>query len=284
MDFSTINAAALGRADALLEFWLPGGHFGGDEYTACNPTREDRNPGSFKVNRRTFKWADFATGDKGGDAVSLVAYLRGLSQGEAARRLAEELGLGLNNARNENGNRKPDLSYEIRNVAGELVATHHRFEGQNGKRKKFIWERDGKWKLDRPVTALPLYGAERTRGWPDDSSVILTEGEKCSEHLWRLGLRALGTVCGSGKVPDDAQLGILTHFREIILWPDHDDVGDKHMRGIAARLLALGVTRDRLKWLDSVRVEGLSETGGGLRQLGRRCGARRSRRGCQRHS
>lgn len=135
MDFSTINAAALGRADALLEFWLPGGHFGGDEYTACNPTREDRNPGSFKVNRRTFKWADFATGDKGGDAVSLVAYLRGLSQGEAARRLAEELGLGLNNARNENGNRKPDLSYEIRNVAGELVATHHRFEGRTASAK-----------------------------------------------------------------------------------------------------------------------------------------------------
>ena len=36
---------------------------------------------------------DFATGDKGGDPVSLVAYLADVSQGEAARLLAKMLGL-----------------------------------------------------------------------------------------------------------------------------------------------------------------------------------------------
>ena len=34
-----------------------------------------------------------ATGDRGGDAVSLAAYLYELSQGEAARKLARTLGL-----------------------------------------------------------------------------------------------------------------------------------------------------------------------------------------------
>ena len=32
--------------------------------------------------------ADFATGDEGGDAISLYAYLNGLKQGEAAQQLA----------------------------------------------------------------------------------------------------------------------------------------------------------------------------------------------------
>ena len=44
-----------------------------------NPTRPDRRAGSFKVNLRTGRWADFATGDKGGDAVSLAAYLSGFA-------------------------------------------------------------------------------------------------------------------------------------------------------------------------------------------------------------
>ena len=65
----------------------------GSEYVALNPTRADRRPGSFKVNIRTGRWADFSTGDKGGDPISLAAYLAGTGQAEAARNLAEMLGM-----------------------------------------------------------------------------------------------------------------------------------------------------------------------------------------------
>ena len=65
----------------------------GREYTARNPKRSDNRPGSFRINIRTGKWADFATGDKGGDVISLAAYLFDLSQGEAKQRLAEMLGV-----------------------------------------------------------------------------------------------------------------------------------------------------------------------------------------------
>jgi hypothetical protein len=40
----------------------------------------------------TGRWTDFATGDTGGDPVSLAAYLFDLSQLDAARRLAAMLG------------------------------------------------------------------------------------------------------------------------------------------------------------------------------------------------
>ncbi len=93
IDFAGINRAALANVDRILARWLPGGRVNGAEYVARNPRRNDRRLGSFKINTETGKWADFATGDRGGDLVSLAAYLSGLSQVEAARELADMLGV-----------------------------------------------------------------------------------------------------------------------------------------------------------------------------------------------
>ena len=92
VDFAAVNARALCNLPALLERWLPGGRFQGAEYVVRNPRRDDRRLGSFKVNARTGKWADFATGERGGDPVALAAYLFDLKPFEAARRLQEMLG------------------------------------------------------------------------------------------------------------------------------------------------------------------------------------------------
>ncbi len=78
---------------SLLARWLPCGVVRGAEYVALNPSRADRRPGSFSVNVATGKWADFATADAGGDVVSLAAYLSGTGQAEAARALADMLGV-----------------------------------------------------------------------------------------------------------------------------------------------------------------------------------------------
>lgn len=93
LNFQEVNAAALAALPSLLSRWLPNGKLLGREYTARNPKRADQNAGSFKVNIRTGRWADFATGDKGGDVISLAAYLSGKSQGEAALALARMLGV-----------------------------------------------------------------------------------------------------------------------------------------------------------------------------------------------
>jgi hypothetical protein len=91
LDFDAINQGALVALPALLRRWLPDGVAHGAEYVARNPRRVDRRPGSFSINVRTGKWSDFATGDKGGDVVSLAAYLAGTGQAEAARALADML-------------------------------------------------------------------------------------------------------------------------------------------------------------------------------------------------
>jgi hypothetical protein len=71
IDFEAVNRAALAVLPAVLARIVPGGKVQGHEYEALNPTRGDRRPGSFKINLRSGKWADFATGDRGGDPVSL---------------------------------------------------------------------------------------------------------------------------------------------------------------------------------------------------------------------
>lgn len=93
IDFETINRAALQRLPELCARWLPNGRRRGHEYIALNPCRTDRRAGSFSINLNSGRWSDFAIGARGGDVVSLAAYLSGLGQADAARRLAEMLGV-----------------------------------------------------------------------------------------------------------------------------------------------------------------------------------------------
>ena len=93
ISFARIATGARARAEQIVLRWLPGGRREGAEWVALNPTRGDAKPGSFKVNLKTGSWADFATGDRGGDLVSLAAYLFRLKQADAARRVADMLGV-----------------------------------------------------------------------------------------------------------------------------------------------------------------------------------------------
>lgn len=94
LDFDAINQA-LDPASVVPQ-WLPGGHTRGKEYVVANPTRNDRNPGSFTINLRAGIWKDYATGDGGSDLVSLYAYLfHKNDQGAAAKELATNHGVKI---------------------------------------------------------------------------------------------------------------------------------------------------------------------------------------------
>ncbi len=93
VDFERVNAAAIGAAEAVVSALLPDGRREGAEWVARNPKRDDRRPGSFKVNLASGRWGDFATDHRGGDLVSLAAFVAGLTQREAAIRLADSLGV-----------------------------------------------------------------------------------------------------------------------------------------------------------------------------------------------
>lgn len=91
--FAAIASAAAGHAETIVKRWLPDGRRVGAEWVARNPKRADKHLGSFKVNLTTGRWGDFATRNGGGDLISLAAFLHDLDQAEAARRVAEMVGV-----------------------------------------------------------------------------------------------------------------------------------------------------------------------------------------------
>ncbi len=93
IDFKYVASEALKGVDRILSYYLPGGKTKGNEYSPLNPTRNDKKLGSFVINTETGLWCDFSTDDKGGDIVSLIAYIRGSSQLDAAKELNDFLGL-----------------------------------------------------------------------------------------------------------------------------------------------------------------------------------------------
>ena len=95
-DIRRLNEIILPMVAALVPSVLPQGRRQGVYWVALNPTRIDRTLGSFKINLSNGKWADYATGDSGGDLISLAAYLYGMRQGEAADYIASLAGVAAN--------------------------------------------------------------------------------------------------------------------------------------------------------------------------------------------
>jgi putative DNA primase/helicase len=218
IDFSGIAQTALSNSKSLIESWIPGGKYSGDEYTVKNPTRPDNVSGSFKINTKTGSWSDFATPDKGGDLISLYAYINNMSQKDAAIQLGKEL---LSSPPIPN-NQKPETSIKYtpvdpipddapapprqRNIKPESGDWIHypfthvwpyknqlgvirfyvvRYETPTGKETPplSLWktsEGKYKWRHKRIEGLLPLYNLDKIAHSPK-AQVIVVEGEKCAQ-------------------------------------------------------------------------------------------------------
>lgn len=94
--FDQINDAVMVNLKSVVSSWIPGGRFEGVEYVVKNPQRPDNHAGSFKINTATGIWSDFAAEDVGGkDPISLFAYIENMSQGDAAKALANDYNIML---------------------------------------------------------------------------------------------------------------------------------------------------------------------------------------------
>ena len=133
--FADIARAALPHAEAIVRDLAPGCSRQGGELFMENPRRADHSLGSFSVNLRTGCWHERATGEGGGDLISLWAYLAGLNQREAACELAAFLGLPVSaGPRRRDGVRplpRPPLPPAKDDIAASRAAVA-RIWGQSG--------------------------------------------------------------------------------------------------------------------------------------------------------
>ena len=298
IDFKGIAAAALACAGSLLPDLVPKGLFDGDEYIVKNPSRADKSLGSFSINFRDGMWSDFATGAKGGDIISWFAHASGLSQGEAARQIAEKLGTSTwkaNNSKGDNTKSSPRIfKYGEEGPPKEHNELRRHYYPRSGTPKKKVkikkrdvpkhkeWTncyrvfQDGapvgwQWKKTKDYSSIAYAGAA-----DDAHRFFWTEGEKDADTLIKLGFSAF-TFGGGDGLPDDIDeflKRMLKNDRKLIIPIDNDDGGREQGQKKANKAHACGIKHIRIfdlatVWPECPKGGDISdwfEKGGGTRE------------------
>ena len=262
IDFDSINARLLSDYLGTLKQWLPNGKKIGPNW--CVGSLAGEAGESLKIHARKGVWSDFATGDKGGDPVSLYAAIHGIGQGEAAKRLGgdtqpqpraaqrvqepdpDELDPVLDPPEDMPNPKLPACTarYTYRNAAGNVLGFICRIDTEGGKKliPRTPWYDDRGdivWQTKGFACPRPLYGLDQLASLPN-AVVVLVEGEKCADAYRALD-PATPTVTwpgGSGAVEfvDWSPL----EGRRVVLWPDADEPGRKCMARIAELLIVRG--------------------------------------------
>jgi P4 family phage/plasmid primase-like protien len=265
LDFRYLASAVLSRVNEYLPSWLPGGKMYGREYCCASIRGGDGK--SFKVNVGSGKWADFAAGDKGGDLISLYAAINGLSQFQAAKALAVEVGQRLPDPRDnikspESGpvfvkppkgiampdfNHKeygePTIRYTYRDESGDVLFFVCRYDPADGK-KQFIphsYTSGGNWLRKMWPNPRPLFGLELlSTGFETGGgkSVLVVEGEKAAIAARILVGDNYDVVSWHGGVNavDKADWSPV-YNRRVLIWPDADEPGKSCALKLAGLLI-----------------------------------------------
>lgn len=85
VDFAALAERLLSQSRSLLADWFPQGKLQGREF--CVGDLHGSPGESLKINVETGRWSDFASGDAGGDLISLYAAMHGIKQIEAVKAL-----------------------------------------------------------------------------------------------------------------------------------------------------------------------------------------------------
>lgn len=263
-DFKDIAARALQSADTLLPQWFPAGQRSGAEWQCGN--LEGAAGQSLSINMRTGVWCDFASGDKGGDLISLYAAKEfSNDQFKAAKEIASMLGIQPANTAVITPN-VPVVSKSkspwvpimpVPDLAGELPVAHIK----RGKYSK-IWTYKDKTGAtlghicrfetsDGGKEILPLVYAKDTSASGDkydwrwlafpeprplynqhnfkpNLPILIVEGEKCCDVAQaELGNKYFPTTWPGGSNAVSKAHWSWIRDRDVVLWPDCDSLINK---------------------------------------------------------
>ena len=276
IDIKEIAAAALPHAESILNQHLPGGKLSGREYQCGDLTGGSGD--SCSINTSTGKWSDFATGEAGGDLVSLIAAIRKCSQPDAAKELAEFIGHTSTSTAPPKAAKKeiwtpvvpvpadapaapaehykhgtPAKVYIYRSRAGQLMQIIYRYELQSAIEDKkadkqffpltFCQNGSGRseWRWQALPENRPLFGLELLTD--TDKAILIVEGEKAAEAARRIfgnRVKILTWSGGSNAVnkTDWTSVKVL----RVCIWPDADKPGYKAALAVADAVMKAGAT------------------------------------------
>lgn len=244
LDFRRINEAALANP-GFLQGRLPQAKRQGREMVAGDI---HGNPGkSFSCNTETGVWSDFATGESGGDVISLVAAQEELGQAKAARMIAEEIGLAPVTPKPKRKDlpetpvRPENLvaTFRYKDEAGRLLFAVDRYETPGCRKAIRQWHLDADGKRVNSIKGVhlvPFRLPELLRA----ETVFIVEGEQKVLELVGWGLTATCNPMGAGKWREE----YTPHFqgRQVVILPDNDTPGRDHARKVARALLPVAAS------------------------------------------
>ncbi|SBW05786.1 conserved hypothetical protein [uncultured delta proteobacterium] len=258
--FQEVKDGLQSRLVDVVQELLPGGRVSGKEYL-CG-SLQGGSGDSCRTNLETGKGSDFASGDTWGDIIGLAAKVWNMRQGEAARELSKQYGIGTAQAfrpaatssaalptsapatfapvlpvpqsapeppRHHPQHGQASQMWRYEDAQGRALAYAVRFDLKDGKAVLPLCY--GQYGNNRPQWAWkalpeprPLYGLPKLTAMPD-APVLLVEGEKTADAAQRyFPYHAALTWSGGSNAVGKADFSPL-QGREVIIWPDNDEPG-----------------------------------------------------------
>ena len=193
------------------------------EWQVLCPFHEDRNP-SMTVNVRTGMFNCFACNAQG-DFIKFYMMKTGKSFMDAVTDMCQEAGI---NAVPTPRKRQIEITYDYLDANGKPIFQVVRFNPKGFSQRhmengKWVWNLKG---IRRVIYNLPdIIKADK---------VLLMEGEKDCNKAKEMGYTA--TTCPMGAGSWLKEYDRYLYGKEVVLMPDNDPVGIKHMLDIGNRL------------------------------------------------
>jgi putative DNA primase/helicase len=263
-----ISKALEERKLDVLRHLFPNGKIRGQEFVVGNLQGDTGESLKVSLNGKGPVWADFATGESGGDLLDLLAKARHGGDKSAAMRAAAAL-LGLSEKRSAKSKTKSDAEFAEALHVSPIPADappppeRHPTLGAPAVRHEYCDEHDRLLSyLDRydtldgkEIRPITLWRSERSslrwewKAHPDrplyrlnditknpDKRVLAVEGEKAADAAAECFPElAVTTWAGGANAVDNADISPLAG-RHITLWPDADEAGQRAMEKLAERL------------------------------------------------
>lgn len=259
--FFQVKTALNPRLPDVLSDLLPGGKVSGQEYICAS--LQGGAGKSCLTNLETGTGSDFATGDSWPDIIGLAAKIWNVRQYDAARELSRRYGLDTESQHKpkqayaafapilpvpESAPEPPRSHFRYgqasmlwcyRDEQGQILGYVARFE-QVGKEKVVLplcygrfGEQSPQWTWKALPEPRPLYGLHKLTSLPDDSPVLLVEGEKTADAGQEYFSQHVVLTWSGGAAAFEKIDFSPIYGRHILIWPDNDEPGFRAAIGIA---------------------------------------------------
>jgi len=235
-----------GNYESFYGRFLPRlGKVRGNQIMAVCPFHDDHDP-SLSVNLQTGLFKCFGCGVSG-DIFTFYAMKNDMYLPDdfitVLTGICEEF--GINNGNEKYVKQIVSARYEYQDESGNILYQIERLEpGKNGRKKDFRFRRsdgNGGWIYNTKGAKIIPY---HLPGVLNADEIIIVEGEKDCDQLAALGYAATTNPFGAERWPSD--FGPYFKGKNIVIIPDNDDTGRRHMHKVAASLKGYAAS---IKWL-----------------------------------